>query len=63
MTAWGMFRSAKIGKGISYVTRWRCLAGRPTPRRRWLRKFIRVQPGCNMPAIVPRSRRNRPRTA
>lgn len=62
MTPWGMYRSAKIGKGLLRVERNRILFGAGTkPRRRFLRKFIRVTPGCNMPSVVPSCRRNRKR--
>ena len=64
MILWGMWRSAKIGKGLLRIERNRILFGVGTkPRRRFLRKFIRVTQGCNMPAIVPRRRRNKPRAA
>ena len=54
MIPWGMYRSAKIGKGLLRVERNRILSGIGTkPYRRRLRKFIRVTPGCIMPAVVP----------
>lgn len=61
---WGMYRSAKMGRTPRKVDVRRLTFGAGTKRRRrFLRTFIRVMPGCLMPAVIPACRHNRPRSA
>lgn len=61
---WGMYRSTRIGRTPRRTDVVRLTFGAGTkPRRRMLRRFIRVLPGCLMPAVIPACRRNHPRSA